>query len=180
MMKLTTSDNGRKFIEGWEGLVLTATDDGFGNPTIGYGHTTPAGPPHVTVGDTITKDQADTILARDLHNVEYEINTWCVAPLNQNQFDALISFQFNTGGLHASTLLTKLNNKDYAGAADQFHRWDFDNKKEVPGLLKRRLAERKLFLTPITAISPVQTIPQPQQKEPSIWARLLQKLKAAF
>src|ERR1700759_3326521 len=105
---MKTSANGRKFIEGFEGLFLQAYDDAndhivklgqrvIGTLTIGYGHTSVAGPPKVYVGQVITKDMADAILASDLTAVELEVSHLVKVPLNQNQFDALVSFQFNTG-----------------------------------------------------------------------------------
>ena len=65
----------------------------------------------------------------------------------QAQFDALCSFTFNLGGgaLSSSTLLRKLNERDYAGAAEEFPRWCHAGGREVPGLVRRRLAEQSLF-----------------------------------
>ena len=51
---LKTSTDGRKFIEGWEGLVLVVSDGGYGTPTGGYGHTNSAGPPHIVTGQHLT------------------------------------------------------------------------------------------------------------------------------
>ncbi len=70
-------------------------------------------------------------------------------PINQSQFDALVSLAFNIGvnALAKSTLLKLLNNKDYAGAASQFGRWVYANKKRLPGLVKRREDEKQLFLS---------------------------------
>ena len=71
--------------------------------------------------------------------------------LNQNQFDALVSFSYNLGlgSLQNSTLLRLLNAGNFQAAADQFPRWDRAGGKEVAGLLARRNAERALFLTPV-------------------------------
>ncbi|MCY1305462.1 Lysozyme RrrD [compost metagenome] len=70
-------------------------------------------------------------------------------PLSQGQFDALASFVFNlgSGNLQCSTLLRKLNAKDYAGAADEFPRWNKAGGKVLAGLTRRRAAERALFLS---------------------------------
>lgn len=157
---MKTSPNGRHLIESFEGLILQSYDDYndhviepgdaiHGTLTIGYGHTSAAGPPHVYVGQVFTKEDADQTLARDLEKVEREVSRFVQVPLNQNQFDALVSFQFNTGGLGHSTLLKFLNEKDYLRAADQFLIWNKAGGKTLPGLIRRRQAERKLFLTPI-------------------------------
>jgi len=159
---MKTSPNGRKLIEFFEGCYLKAYDDGFGTLTIGYGHTTAAGPPPVVVGQTCTKVEADNILSTDLGSVEREVTSLVKVPLNQNQFDALISFEFNTGGLGKSTLLKLLNARNYTGAADQFLDWNHAGGRVVAGLTKRRQQERALFLT---ASTPQQPVTQPSPWE---------------
>lgn len=154
---MKTSANGRKFIEGFEGLILQAYDDHndhvvepgqtpVGVLTIGYGHTDAAGPPKVYVGQKITQAEADNILASDLTSVEIEVNHLVKVPLNQDQFDALVSFQFNTGELGKSTLLKDLNEGNYDSAADQFLVWNHVKGAVVAGLTRRRTAERAMFL----------------------------------
>ena len=91
--------------------------------------------------------------------------TWR-APLNQNQFDALVSWTFNLGpgNLRSSTLLKRLNAGDYRGAADEFLKWNKADGKVLPGLTKRREAERALFLEPVTSPRPAPrpaTMPKP-------------------
>lgn len=142
---MKTSANGRKLIEQFEGLSLKTYDDGTGVLTIGYGHTSAAGAPKVRAGQTITRDQADSILASDLAKVEAQISNLVKVSITQNQFDALVSFQFNTGALSRSTLLKKLNVKDYKSAADEFLKWNMAGGKVLQGLIKRRQAERELF-----------------------------------
>jgi lysozyme len=155
---MKTSQTGLNLIEEYEGLILGAYDDANdhvvpiggtvrGTLTIGYGHTTAAGPPKVTIGQKITKAQANEILAADLSRVESSVNKLVRVPINQNQFDALVSFQFNTGGLARSSVLTKLNKKDYQGAADALLLWNRGNGQVLAGLIRRRKAERALFLT---------------------------------
>jgi lysozyme len=142
---MKTSQVGRKAIALREGNILTAYRDTVGVITIGVGHTTAAGPPVVTPGMKITADQSDEILSRDLVAVENDVNSAVKVPLTQNQFDALVSFVFNVGGgaFRGSTLLRKLNARDYSGAADQFLVWV--KQKELTG---RRKAERQQFLMP--------------------------------
>jgi lysozyme len=125
-----------------EGLRLKAYLDGGGVPTIGYGHTK-----NVKPTDTCTKEQAEKWLAEDVASAEYDVNKLVRVPLTQNQFDALVDFVFNLGGSNfaTSTLLRKLNEKNYTGAAAEFKRWNLDNGKVVPGLTARRLKEETLF-----------------------------------
>lgn len=140
---MTTSDKGREFIESFEGLRLTAYLDSVGVPTIGYGHTN-----EVHLGMTCTPEQADAWLAEDLRVAELAVECSVRVPLNQNQFDALVSFTFNvgSGNFEHSTLLRLLNCGQYISAAAQFPVWDRAGGQVLPGLLKRRLAERDLFL----------------------------------
>lgn len=141
---MKTSNNGIRFIRDHEGCKLTAYMDGGGVWTIGVGHTR-----GVQQGQTITREQADAFLAQDLAPVENCINENVMVELNQNQFDALADFVFNTGegAFTSSTLLKKLNASDYRGAADQFPRWAYDNGVFVQGLYNRRIDEQNLFLS---------------------------------
>jgi lysozyme len=156
-----TSPIGRALIEEFEGLFLKSYDDAndhvvqpgqhvHGTLTIGYGHTDAAGPPHVYIGMEITKDEADTILAADLASVEAQVNHLVKVPINQNQFDALVSFDFNTGGLGRSSTLRDINAGHVEAAADALLMWDRAGGRVLPGLLRRRRAERALFLKPET------------------------------
>ncbi|EDV3146869.1 lysozyme [Salmonella enterica] len=140
---MKTSDNGRAFIRAREGVKLAAYQDGGGVWTIGYGHTR-----GVKQGQVINHEQADEFLDSDLRQVESCISERVTVALNQNQFDALVSFVFNVGrqAFSDSTLLKKLNEGNYRAAADQFTRWVYDNDKFVQGLYNRRVAERDLFL----------------------------------
>ena len=155
---MKTSETGLKLIESFEGLILGAYDDAddhivhpgervYGTLTIGYGHTSVAGPPRVYVGQEITKEQADAILAADLASVELEVGHLVKVELNQNQFDALVSFQFNTGWLSHphSSLLTALNAGNYRLADQDFMLYDRAQGKVIKGLCRRRAAERDLF-----------------------------------
>ena len=99
----------------------------------------------------ITEEEGLELLMLDIAKFERGVNRLIDAPLNQNQFDALTSFAFNlgNGSLQASTLRKKVNREDYEGAADEFPRWVFAGGRKLNGLVKRRYAERALFLTPI-------------------------------
>jgi len=110
--------------------------------TIGYGTTT-----DVKDGDTVTETEATALLIYDLQNFAYEVNYHVTVEMTQNQFDALCSFVYNcgAGNFRASTLLKLLNQGAYKAAAQQFLRWDKANGKVLPGLTKRRAAEKALF-----------------------------------
>lgn len=167
---MKTSAAGRKFIEHWEGLYLHAYDDGGGVWTIGYGHTTAAGAPSVRPGMTCTTEEADKWLSADLARVEANVNRLVKVPLSQGQFDVLVSFDFNTGGLSRSTLLRKLNEHNYAGVADELPRWNRDNHHVVDGLVNRRAAEAKCWNAAPPALVP--TVPW--------WDPLLKVLRGWF
>lgn len=169
---MKTSKVGLKLIEDFEGCILSAYDDASdhivppggkarGTLTIGYGHTNAAGAPTVHPGQTITKLQAENILASDLRKVEADVNRLVKVPLNQNQFDALVSFHFNTGSLARASLLKALNAGNYAAAANGLMMYTKGRLggQLVPmaGLVRRRTAEKALFLKP-TAPSVAPTV----------------------
>lgn len=147
MSNLKTSQRGIALIKSFESLELKAyPDPGTGGKpwTIGWGHTKGVNP-----GDRITERQAEAFLTEDLAVFELTVNSAVKVPLTQNQFDALVSLAFNIGGANfaGSTLVKKLNAGDPRGAADQFPRWKFASGKEMKGLVRRRAAERELFLS---------------------------------
>jgi len=143
---MKTSANGINLICGFEGLELKAYDDGVGVWTIGYGTTTVNGV-KVKKGDTCTIEQAKSYMAQDLKKFESAVDTSVKVTITQNQFDALVSLAYNigTGAFKSSTLLKKLNAKDFKGAAAQFDRWNRAGGKVMQGLINRRAKERKLF-----------------------------------
>ncbi|MCR6502611.1 lysozyme [Shinella sp. CPCC 101442] len=145
----TTSAAGRKAITQREGNVLTAYQDSVGVWTIGVGHTSAAGAPAVAKGMKITAAESDEILSRDLKTFEAGVRAAVKVPVNQNEFDALVSLAFNigVGAFSKSTLVKKLNAGDRAGAADQFLVWNKAGGKVLQGLTARRQAERKQFLS---------------------------------
>lgn len=170
---MKTSSAGRALIEKYEGLILQSYDDANdrvikagqtakGTLTIGYGHTSAAGAPKVFAGQKITKEQADAILASDLAAVEADVNRLVKVSLNQNQYDALVSFHFNTGALGKSSLLKALNKGDFKGAADGFMLYTRGRVGgqlvQMSGLVKRRKEEVVLFNTPSKSIAPHVTV----------------------
>lgn len=146
---MRASRRGVDFIKRWEGLELVAYRDVAGVWTIGYGHTGP----DIDPGATITEAEAETLLRRDLVSREETVSGLVCVPLNQHEFDALVSFEFNTGGLVRSTTLKRLNKGDRPGAAEALAWWNkarIDGQLvEVAGLTRRRAAEAVLFLTPL-------------------------------
>lgn len=96
----------------------------------------------------ITPDQADQILKTTLVEYESAVSRYVQVPLSQKQFDALVDFAYNAGAqsLRTSTLLRLLNAGDYVAAAEQFARWVNGGGKRLPGLVRRREAEKQLFL----------------------------------
>lgn len=117
-------------------------------PTIGYGHTT-----GVKLGDVITQADADRYLLQDIKRFEQAVSALVKVPINTNQFSALVSFTFNVGvsAFKSSTLLKKLNLRDYKGCSNEFDRWVYgSNKTPLEGLKKRRKLERQLFDKSVT------------------------------
>ena len=142
---MKTSPKGISLIKEFEGLSLDAYLCSAGVLTIGYGHTG-----GVQKGDKITAKKAEELLQDDLKKFENGVLRLVRVPLNQNQFDALVSFAFNlgVGNLGKSTLLRKLNDRDFKGAAAEFVRWNKAGGRELAGLTRRRNAEAELFSTP--------------------------------
>lgn len=145
-MNMKIDKAGLALIKHFEGLYLKAYQDSVGVWTIGYGHT---GLKHndgtVKRGRAISEAEAERLLAYDMAQFERSVASLVKVALTQSQFNALVSFQFNTGGLKQSTLLRLLNAGDYAGAAAQFLRWDKAGGRTLAGLSRRRRAERMMF-----------------------------------
>lgn len=137
--ELHLSAKGIEFIKDMEGVRYSAYLDTGGVPTIGVGHTGP----EVQIGMRIDDNQVNEYLKQDVREAEEDVKKLVKVPLNQDQFDALVSFIFNLGGdqVSKSTMLRKLNSGDYEGAFQQFNRWVYDDGKLLAGLVKRRNAE---------------------------------------
>jgi lysozyme len=148
-----------EIIKKFEGLYLKAYKDPVGIPTIGWGCIRyPTGKP-VQMGDVITKEQAQSYLEHEVMGFVKSVESLIKVECNDNQFCALVSFAYNVGadidaddkaeGLGDSTLLKKLNAKEYLGAADEFLKWNKAGGQVLKGLTRRRTDERELFLTPV-------------------------------
>ncbi|HGL6529817.1 TPA: lysozyme [Enterobacter roggenkampii] len=146
---MQTSDKGIALIKQFEGCKLTAYQDSVGVWTIGYGWTKPVDGKPIRAGMTINQETAERLLKTGLVSYESDVSRLVKVGLTQGQFDALASFTYNLGArsLSTSTLLRKLNTGDYAGAADEFLRWNKAGGKVLNGLTRRREAERALFLS---------------------------------
>ena len=154
---LTYSPNGFQLTENFEGCSLQAYQDVAGVWTNGYGNT------HgVVPGTTITLQQAQNDLASNIEGAEYVVNRVVTVPLNQNQFDALVDFVFNLGSANfqSSTLLRLLNAGNFAGAANEFPKWNHAGGVVVAGLTRRRLAEQALFNQIVSVPVPLNPGPQ--------------------
>ena len=141
---MNTSPKGIALIKEFEGLRLKAYKCPGGVWTIGYGHTAGVKP-----GMVISEAQAEEYLKADLIAFERYLNGLRLA-LNQNQFDALISFIYNvgTGNFSSSTLLRKVRaNPQDNSIMDEFLRWVYSKGRVLPGLQRRRLDEMKLYFS---------------------------------
>src|SRR5690242_5234845 len=119
---MVTSAAGRHFITVQEGNKLKAYQDSVGVWTIGVGHTSMAGPPPVVEGMTISPAESDAILAHDLQKVEHSVLSAVTVPMEQHEFDALVSLCFNIGpgNFSGSTVVKELNADDRASAGNAF------------------------------------------------------------
>lgn len=147
-----------ELIKKWEKLELKAylptPNDVW---TIGWGHTR-----GVKQGMVITKEQAQAFFDKDIAWVEAAIDKHIKVPLSQNQHDVIGSWTFNVGegAMSRSTLVKKLNAKDYKGAADQLLLWDKQKGKVLKGLTRRRKEERDYFLGQGEAYRNYHSIPK--------------------
>jgi GH24 family phage-related lysozyme (muramidase) len=136
---------GLNIIKECEGLTLEASLCLAGVPIIGYNSTV-----EVKLGQTITAEQAEMLLLKDLQRFEAAVSKLVTVPLSSNQFSALVSFVFNVGcaAFKTSTLLKQLNEGHYEEAAEQLLQWDKAGREFWPELTRRRHLERALFLKP--------------------------------
>ncbi len=139
---MNISNTGIDLIKHFEGCETEAYLCPAGVPTIGYGHIK-----GVQMGDVITEAQAHEMLVEELEEYESYINDFVTVSLNQNQFDAMVSWVYNlgSGNLRASTLLKVLNSGNYSDVPEQIMRWNKAGGKVLEGLTRRRQAEANLF-----------------------------------
>lgn len=144
---MRTSKKGIELIKKFEGIKTKAYLCPAGVWTIGYGHTK-----GVKKNDTCTMAKAIEFLKEDLRVFECAIDDLVKVELNQNQFDALVSFVFNVGAtaFKKSTMLKFINANHFPLAAGQFDLWNKGGGVVLQGLVKRRAAEKELFLAPVS------------------------------
>ncbi len=158
------SQQGVDLIKGFEGFRSKLYDDPAGHCTVGYGTLVHTGKcdgreSEVPYAKGVTEAQATQLLTQEAQGFEKTINDQVQVALNQNQFDALVSFVYNVGGgnFKQSTLLKVLNQGNYGLAPAEFKKWTkaHQNGKlvDLPGLVKRRQAEAELFQKPATGTS---------------------------
>ena len=138
------SNKGLDLIKFYEGLELEAYKCAAGVLTIGYGWTH-----DVKEGDTITEERAEELLREGIVQYENAVDDLVDVPLEQHQFDALVSWVYNLGkaNLAASTLLKKVNAQEYDEVPEQIKRWNKAGGKVLEGLIKRRESEAHLWST---------------------------------
>ena len=139
---MNISAEGLSLIKKFEGCELEAYEDAVGVPTIAYGRTK-----NVNMGDTCTQEQAEEWLQEEMNEYEGYINDQVNVVLEQNQFDALVSWVYNLGpsNLSSSTMLKVLNEGKYNDVPAQIKRWNKAGGKVLEGLTRRREAEALLF-----------------------------------
>lgn len=137
------------FVKHWEGFRSAAYQCSAGIWTIGYGTTRYWHGEKVAKGQTISQEVAEYELAKHLNEIENDIKDLLTKTnLNENQMAALISFVYNVGlgAFASSTLLVRLDTKNFTEAANEILKWNKVGKTPIEGLTKRRKAERELFL----------------------------------
>lgn len=175
---------GLDLIKEFEGFRASTYDDGVGVLTIGYGTTARAGVGIVPQrGMTITEAEAEYYLAKGINKFIAAIEPAITAPINENQFAAYVSLAYNIGpgAFKKSSTLRHFNACDKERAAKNILLWNKAGGKVLRGLVRRREAERALFLTP-PKIAPVVAPPAPVagKPSPSPWSGLFAALAAFF
>ncbi len=148
---MITSNKEILLIEQFEGFRPAMYKDAVGLPTIGYGTLIDTVEEQWLKTATITKDQAEVLLRKELGSIERNINLMVTGKINQNQFDALVSFCYNLGSnsLRTSTLLKKINvNPVDKAIKTEFQKWVHAGGKVLTGLVNRRNAEAELYFQP--------------------------------
>lgn len=144
------NEAGLKLLQDFEGFSPVPYRDVAGIWTIGYGSIYGLSSHRVTQDHrSITEEEATGLMERDMKTTEDRIARLVDVPVTMNQFSALCSFVYNvgTGAFQRSTARMKLNRLDYQGCADELLRWKYAGKRVIAGLLRRREAERQLFLS---------------------------------
>lgn len=143
-MNMTTSQSGIDLIKNYESLRLDAHEvEDEGKLTIGYGH---YDDPDVTPGMIITEAAAEVFLRADIQKHENDVNNAVKVPLTQNQFDALVSFSFNTGAPRRDSVFEEINKGNFDKAMIELAGWRNFDTRFYNGIKKRRNDEIELFM----------------------------------
>ena len=155
IVKAKMNKLGKMLVVSSEGCELKVYKCPSGRPTQGYGAIYGADGHRLTMdAKPITKQEALALFDRDIEHFSERVQRLVTVTVTDNQFSALVSLAYNigAGALGRSKLLAKLNAGDYEGAAGEF--WDFRNGRDkngnkviLPGLVRRRALEKKIFLT---------------------------------
>ena len=150
---MTLSPAGAALIKAFESCAIRTSDgefrtyrDSVNVLTIGWGHTNSLGT-RFGASAVWTQQQCDATFLSDMTHFEAAVSKLVRVQLNQHQFDALVSFCYNCGegNLAKSTLLKKVNAKDFAGAAQEFKKWVKAGGRTLKGLVRRRNSESLMF-----------------------------------
>ncbi len=140
-----------KYFEGFSPVVYICPS---GWKTLGFGHAVRKGEKWDSPTVSISQEEAEELLKQDTYSAEASVSRLIQVPLEDYQFDSLVSFVYNLGGgsLQRSTLRSKLNRYEYLSASQEFGKWVYGGGRKLPGLTRRREAERILFLMGIIRI----------------------------
>jgi lysozyme len=147
------SEHGARFIGHFEGFRAHLYNDAAGHCTIGYGHLVHLGPCNgsepAEFKRGISEQEAEELLRKDAQTAADAVRRFVRVPLNQAQFDALVSFIYNlgAGAFESSTLLKDMNAHNFAAVPGQLEEWVHAGGQVLPGLVARRKAEAQLFTT---------------------------------
>jgi lysozyme len=202
------SQNGLAIVKAFEGCLEPVKGrpgyfktyiDPVGVPTIGYGHTNHH-EPRFTSATVWSQQQCDDALAGDMAVFEAHVSKLAKVPLEQHEFDALVSWAYNTGGPETATLWRKLNAGDKASVPKELAKWNRGGGRVLNGLVRRRKAEGQLFagdvagalqtagarVPPVVADSPAATadppgtVPAQTNPPPSAWGGFFNALINLF
>jgi lysozyme len=152
---LNVTDQGLSMLRRLEGCRCRAYKDSAGVWTIGYGHTSMAGPPPVKPGMRISRREADAILARDVAGFARGVASLLDVPLSDGQFSALVSFAYNIGleNFRKSSVLRAVNSGNFESVPRRLSLWVKAGGRVLPGLVSRRAAEAAMFIAATPAAS---------------------------
>jgi lysozyme len=144
---MNVSDEGLELIKSHEGFRPRAYRDPVGVWTIGYGHTSMAGPPRVAAGLEMSEEEAEAVLRRDVERVATGVRRLLKRDLGDARFSALVSFAYNVGlaNFERSSVLKAVNAGDFEAVPRRLALWVKAGGRTLPGLIRRRAAEAALF-----------------------------------